>query len=98
MSESERLRVGVIGCGVMGGFHVRNYLQLDCARLVAVADPSPAARRRALGESQVAEYDNWRDLIEFGAAELDAVSIACPSELHATVALEALAAGLHVLV
>ena len=39
---SERLRVGVVGCGVMGGFHVRNYLNLDCAKLVAVADPSPA--------------------------------------------------------
>lgn len=95
---SERLRVGVIGCGVMGAFHVRNYLQLECAHLVAVADPSAEARRRAVGESQVAEYSNWRDLIEVGARELDAVSIACPSELHATVALEALAAGLHVLV
>lgn len=95
---SERLRVGVIGCGVMGGFHVRNYLNLDCAKLVAVADPSPASRKRALGESQVLEYDNWRDLIEFGARELDAVSVACPSELHAEVALEALSAGLHVLV
>jgi predicted dehydrogenase len=82
----------------MGAFHVRNYAQLDCARLVAVAEPDEGVRRRVLGESRVAEYSDWRDLIEFGAAELDAVSIACPSELHATVALEALAAGLHVLV
>jgi predicted dehydrogenase len=82
----------------MGAFHVRNYRQIDCARLVAVADPDEASRRRALGETKVAEYANWRDLIEFGSRELDAVSIACPSELHATVALEALAAGLHVLV
>jgi UDP-N-acetylglucosamine 3-dehydrogenase len=95
---SERLRIGVIGCGVMGAFHVRNFRQLECASLVAVADPSASSRRRALGETQVAEYANWRDLIEVGSRELDAVSIACPSELHATVALEALAAGLHVLV
>ena len=27
----ERLRVGVVGCGRMGGFHVRNYAQLECA-------------------------------------------------------------------
>ena len=47
---SERLRVGVIGCGVMGAFHVRNYLQLECAHLVAVADPSAESRRQALGE------------------------------------------------
>lgn len=95
---SERLRVGVIGCGRMGAFHVRNYLQLDCAHLVAVADPSAESRRQALGEIQVAEYRDWRDLIEVGSRELDAVSIACPSEMHATVTLEALAAGLHVLV
>lgn len=95
---SERLRVGVIGCGRMGAFHVRNYLQLECAHLVAVADPSAESRRQALGEIQVAEYRDWRDLIEVGSRELDAVSIACPSEMHATVALEALAAGLHVLV
>ena len=37
---SEQLRVGVVGCGRMGGFHIRNYTQLDCAQLVAVADPS----------------------------------------------------------
>jgi predicted dehydrogenase len=95
---SEQLRIGVIGCGRMGAFHVRNYTGLDCARLVAVADPDEASRRRAIGDAKVAEYANWRDLIEFGSGELDAVSIACPSELHATVAIEALAAGLHVLV
>ena len=36
----------------MGGFHVRNYAQLDCAQLVAVADPSAESRRRALGETR----------------------------------------------
>ena len=96
---SEQLRIGVIGCGRMGGFHVRNYSQIDCAHLVAVAEPergvAPAGHSASTG---VAEYSDWRELIEFGADELDAVSIACPSEYHAEVALEALAAGLHVLV
>jgi UDP-N-acetylglucosamine 3-dehydrogenase len=81
----------------MGAFHLRNYAQLDCAELVAVADPSPEARSRALAGAQALEFSDWRDLIE-DADELDAVSIACPSEHHAEVALEALAAGLHVLV
>jgi len=95
---SDQVRIGVIGCGRMGAFHVRNYAQIENAQLVAVADPDEGSRRRALGAMQVNEYANWRDLIEFGADEIDAVSIACPSEFHATVALEALAAGLHVLV
>jgi predicted dehydrogenase len=83
----------------MGAFHVRNYAQLDCAELVAVAEPSEEARRRALGgNQQILEFSDWRDLIEFGVDELDAISVACPSEHHAEVTLEALAAGLHVLV
>jgi UDP-N-acetylglucosamine 3-dehydrogenase len=81
----------------MGAFHVRNYAQLDCAELVAVADPDPEARGRALAGSQAMEFSDWRDLIE-DADELDAISITCPSEHHAEVAIEALAAGLHVLV
>lgn len=95
---SEQLRIGVVGCGRMGGFHIRNYAQLDCAQLVAVADPSEESRRRALGDTRVHEYTDWREMIEHGAGEMDAISIACPSEHHAEVALEALAAGLHVLV
>ena len=98
-SLSEQLRVGVVGCGRMGAFHVRNYTQLDCAqpgrrRRSRRGDAPPRPRR----VRSVAEYSDWRELIEFGADELDAVSIACPSEYHAEVALEALAAGLHVLV
>jgi len=95
---SEQLRIGVVGCGRMGSFHVRNYTQIDCAQLIAVADPSEEARRRAVAGTGAVEFSDWRELIEFGADELDAVSIACSSEHHAEVALEALAADLHVLV
>jgi UDP-N-acetylglucosamine 3-dehydrogenase len=95
---SEQLRIGVIGCGRMGAFHVRNYSQIDCAHLAAVAEPYEESRRRATAGTGAVEFSDWRELIEFGADELDAVSIACPSEYHAEVALEALAADLHVLV
>ena len=94
----EQLNVGVVGCGRMGAFHVRNYLQIDCARLVAVADPDEGARRRAVGGMSISEYADWRTMIEDEAGELDAISIACSSDAHAEVALEALDAGLHVLV
>jgi UDP-N-acetylglucosamine 3-dehydrogenase len=95
---SEQLRVGVVGCGRMGGFHVRNYAQIDCAQLVAVAEPDEQSRRQAAAGTGAVEFSDWRELIEFGSDELDAISIACPSEYHAEVALEALAADLHVLV
>ena len=78
---SDQLRVGVVGCGRMGAFHVRNYAQIDCAQLVAVADPDPEARARALSGSQALEFSDWRDMIE-DADELDAISIACPSPVR----------------
>ena len=94
----DQLNVGVIGCGRMGAFHVRNYLQLGCACLVAVADPDEEARRHAVGGMGIPEYADWRTMIEHEAGELDAVSVACSSKAHAEVTLEALDAGLHVLV
>ena len=81
----------------MGAFHVHAYQRLDCARLVAVADPDAGARRDALRGQRATEYDDWRQLLDH-ADQLDAVSIACPSELHAEVTLAALEAGVDVLV
>jgi predicted dehydrogenase len=81
----------------MGAFHVYAHQRLDCVDLVAVADPDPAARTSALRGQQATEYADWRRMIE-DADQLDAVTIACPSELHVEAALAALDAGLHVLV
>jgi predicted dehydrogenase len=89
--------VGVIGTGRMGGFHVHAWQRLDHVRLVAVADPDADARRRVLRGQPAAEYADWRSLVHEHAGELDAVSVACPSEHHAEVALAALDAGLNVL-
>jgi UDP-N-acetylglucosamine 3-dehydrogenase len=82
----------------MGAFHVNAYRRLDCVRLLAVADPDPAARARALKGEPASEYANWRDLIDAEAGRLDAVSVASPSELHAEIGLAALEAGLDVIV
>jgi UDP-N-acetylglucosamine 3-dehydrogenase len=93
----DTLRVGVIGTGRMGAFHVHAHQRLDCVDLVAVADPDPQARTSALRGHHAYEYGDWRRLID-DADTLDAVTIACPSELHVEATLAALEAGLHVLV
>jgi predicted dehydrogenase len=96
---SDRVRLAVIGTGRMGALHVATYQRMENAHLVAVADPSPERRKRALrGAIGVREHDDWRTLLAQEAGSLDAVSIACPSSLHAEVALAALECGLHVLV
>ena len=77
---SSALRIGVIGAGRIGAFHVRTLLSLSGIASVAVceADPVRAAGLAAeLGVTVVATPD---DLISGG---LDAVVIATPTPAHA---------------
>jgi UDP-N-acetylglucosamine 3-dehydrogenase len=93
----KRLRAGVVGLGMMGRNHVRVYDEvLPDVDLVAVADPDPAALRRATtGRAALGHADPASMFAEQG---LDLVSIVAPTSLHRQVTLDALAAGANVLV
>jgi predicted dehydrogenase len=85
----ESLRGGVIGAGVFGGYHARQYARLEGVVLSAVLDPHPEKA------AQVAVPLGGRaftDLEEFLEA-VDVVTIASPATLHAEQALAVLAAG-----
>jgi predicted dehydrogenase len=90
------LRVGVIGLGWAGQRHLEAYDALAGAKVVALAGLEEPAReklaRRYAIERQVAR---WEDLVELD--DLDAVSVAVPTYLHAPIAIAALQRGLHVL-
>jgi predicted dehydrogenase len=91
---SESLRVAVIGVGHLGKHHARILGALDGATLVAVVDPDAeraAAAAAACGARQLSDY---RDL--FG--QVDAVTVATPTELHHQIALPFLERGISVLV
>jgi UDP-N-acetylglucosamine 3-dehydrogenase len=90
------LGVAVIGVGQMGARHLETWDSLQQATVVAVADSDEERARRCVRRRPIAVYADWRELL--GRADVDAVSIAVPSEHHAAVALDALAAGKHVLV
>jgi UDP-N-acetylglucosamine 3-dehydrogenase len=90
------LRVGLIGTGKMGSFHMESWERIPAARLVAVADPDEAAARRHIGRRPIESFRDHRRLLE--QADVDAVCVCAPSEHHARLALDAIAAGKHVLV
>ena len=90
------LGIGVIGAGVMGGFHIETWERIDRVRLVAVADPDEDKARRRIGRRPIAWERDWQALL--ARADIDAVCIAAPSDLHAEIGQAALAAGKHVLV
>lgn len=87
--------VGVIGAGAIGRAHVETILASGFSRLAGIADPAPGARDWAasLGVPWFADY---RDLL--AAAGAEAMIIATPNDLHLSVALDCLAAGLPCLV
>ena len=92
MGESPRpdaLRGGVIGAGVFGGYHARQYARLPCVVLSAVLDVHPD---RAAGVAMPLGGRGFHDMAEFLDA-VDVVTIASPATYHAEQALAVLAAG-----
>jgi len=93
---SDKLRVGVIGAGMMGRYHCETLaLRLPGADLAGVADidGTAAARAAALAPGALATTDH-RALLADGS--IQAVVIATPNDTHASLTREAAAAGKHV--
>lgn len=88
------LRVGVVGVGHLGRHHARILATLQGAQLTAVVDTIP---QRA---QEIAAASGTRGLTESRAllGEVDAVTIAVPTEAHLEVALPFLERGVAVLV
>lgn len=88
------LRVGVLGCGAIAqAVHVPLLLRTPGATLVAVADPSAAARAAAARLAPGA--DVCADSPSLLSSEVDAVVVCAPSALHGPLALAVLEAGKH---
>lgn len=91
---AERMRAGVIGVGHLGRHHARILAALDTVDLVAVADINAARAAEIASAHGTRPLTDYRDL--FG--QVDAVSIAAPTELHHQIALPFLERGVAVLV
>jgi len=92
---SDSIRFGIIGVGVMGSNHARVLSEMPGVDLVAVADPDRTTAMKiakALGCQAVADHNT---LIRLG---IDAAVIAAPTHLHHDIALDCIAAGIHLLV
>src|SRR5947209_19543738 len=86
---SEALRGGVIGAGVFGGYHARQYARLSGVVLSGVLDVHPD---RAAATAMPLGGRGFTEMAEFLEA-VDVVTIASPATFHAEQALAVLAAG-----
>jgi len=91
-----RLRAAVIGVGAMGANHARVYARMPQTTLVAFADLDETLRDRISRTYKATPYIDYREMIE--KENLDVVTIALPTHLHRSAALETMAAGIHTFV
>ena len=87
------VRFGIIGAGGIAATHAEAISKLDRAELVMVCDTVPE-RAAKLAEKYHCRYGTPEELIR--SADIDAVTIATPSGLHAAGAVPAAQSGKHV--
>jgi predicted dehydrogenase len=88
------LRIAVVGVGYLGRHHARILSTLPGVTLVAVVDTNAARANDVAAATGTRPLTDYRELL----GQVDAVTLAVPTELHREIALPFLAAGLHVLV
>jgi len=98
VGANERIRVGFIGCGLIGMRHISDFRQQPDVEAAAVCDvytPRQEAARAACGNHPAASGDFRRVLDDKG---IDAVVISTPDHWHALQTMMACAAGKDVYV
>jgi predicted dehydrogenase len=92
------VRIGVVGGGLIAQVaHLPALRALDARyELVALAEPDAGVREALARRYGIASHADHRELLD--AHQLDALLVCSPNGTHARVTLDALDAGLHVLV
>ena len=88
------IRVAVVGVGHLGKHHARLLASIDGATLVAVVDPDQERASAAAAATGARALADYRELFD----QVDAVTVAAPTELHHEIALAFLDRGISVLV
>jgi predicted dehydrogenase len=90
------LRVGIIGCGVIGPTHAASYRRIPGVQLTWACDLKKARAARLAATQEIPRITTDAQQL-LRAPDLDAVSICTDHASHAALAVAALKAGKHVL-
>jgi UDP-N-acetyl-2-amino-2-deoxyglucuronate dehydrogenase len=93
---AERLRFGIIGCGVIGPTHAEALTTVPEAHLVAVADVVPERAAQLAAKHGATPYSDARQMLE--REQLDVVDVCTPSGMHGEHACLVMRSGRHVIV
>jgi predicted dehydrogenase len=94
----DRLRAGLVGCGIRGvGAHIatlRKMQEVDNVSVTAVCDIFEKRAQRAAQLTGATAYQDYRSLL--ADRNVDFVIIATPDHLHAQMSIDAAGAGKHI--
>lgn len=91
--SEEKVKVGVVGVGVLGKYHTKIYRDLPNAELIGVYDVDPKGAEAAAKEFSTQAFPSIRELAE----QCDALSVAVPATGHYAAAMELMNMNKHVL-
>src|SRR5262245_49496578 len=97
LGANERITMGVIGCGGMGGGHLSGLVKRAEADKVQVATVCDVYQRRLSRAQKVSGAEgslDYRTVLD--RKDLDAVLIATPDHWHGKISIDAVEAGKHV--
>ncbi|MBE5760585.1 MAG: Gfo/Idh/MocA family oxidoreductase [Clostridiales bacterium] len=98
IDTSRVLKVGIIGTGWIAESHIESYKKMPDVKVVAMADLIPGKAEKfakRYGVENVNFYPDHKSMLE--NEELDAVSVCTYNTQHAVCTIDALNAGVHVL-
>ena len=101
IDTTRKLRIGIIGCGGIANSHMKAYLTMPDVEIVAGCDIVPgraaAYMKRHGVEGAKTDYKDHREMLADKSLQLDAVSVCTYNRQHAPCAIDALNAGVNVL-
>ena len=88
-----KIKVGVIGVGRMGKYHVGILSEFPEIELAAVVDINSKVRKVVENSYSTPGFENYKDIYD----KVDAAVVAVPTGLHFSITKDLLNAGIHVL-
>lgn len=95
MTPFSSLKLGIIGLGNMGKYHVNTLLELGLS-VAGVCDANPELVKKVALQCDCPGYVSVSEFLD--KVSLDAVAIVLPTFLHYDVAMACMAKGLHVFI
>ncbi|GAA3404822.1 Gfo/Idh/MocA family protein [Paenibacillus hodogayensis] len=87
-----KVRIGIIGAGLIGKAHLRNYANIQDAEVVAICDVNEQEARKVAEQFHIPHvYADFREMLK--RDDIEAVDVCLHNNLHAPVTIAAFEAG-----